>query len=203
MAFEKLNAFTKDVSDLSDKPALNPTELKAQFDAAPDEVRQYLNKLIDALTKTTAGDSGAKNIGASTITGLTGTNVQALLESVKKYADEMIVSGSNENGSYIKYPDGTLICRSNQVFPSVAINNAAGALFYCPSSETKLADYPMTFVGIPSCTISATSDLGNIFWVAGDGHGTTTKPPTFSLMRHVSSTLTGVRVSYVAVGRWK
>jgi hypothetical protein len=82
MVLEKLNAFTKDVSDLSDRPALNPTELKAQFDAAPDEVRQYLNKLIDALKKTTAGDSGAKNIGATTISGLTGTDVQTILGSL-------------------------------------------------------------------------------------------------------------------------
>jgi hypothetical protein len=51
MAFEKLIAFTKKVADLSDKPSLNPSELKAQFDAAPDEARQYLNKLIDALKK--------------------------------------------------------------------------------------------------------------------------------------------------------
>jgi hypothetical protein len=82
MALEKLLAFTKKVADLSDRPALNPTELKAQFDAAPEEARQYLNKLIDALTKTTSGDSGAKNIGASTITGLTGSNVQSLLEAL-------------------------------------------------------------------------------------------------------------------------
>jgi hypothetical protein len=90
MALEKLNAFTKDVSDLSDRPALNPTELKAQFDAAPDEVRQYLNKLIDALKKTTAGDSGAKNIGATTISGLTGTDVQSLLESLKAYTENLV-----------------------------------------------------------------------------------------------------------------
>jgi hypothetical protein len=82
MALEKLLAFTKKVADLSDRPALNPTELKAQFDAAPEEVRQYLNKLIDALSKTTSGDSGAKNIGASTISGLTGSNVQSLLEAL-------------------------------------------------------------------------------------------------------------------------
>jgi hypothetical protein len=80
--FEKLVSFTKKVADLADKPALNPTELKAQFDAAPDEVRTYLNKLIDALKSTTAGDSGAKNTGATTITGLTGTDVQSLLDSL-------------------------------------------------------------------------------------------------------------------------
>jgi hypothetical protein len=85
--FEKLVSFTKKVSDLADKPSLNSNELKAQFDAAPDEVRTYLNKLVDALTKNTGGDSGAKNIGATNITGLTGMDVQTLLESLKSYAD--------------------------------------------------------------------------------------------------------------------
>lgn len=81
--FEKLVSFTKDVSDLPDRPAVDSAAaLKAQFDAAPDEVRVYLNKLIDALKLTTAGDSGAKNIGATSISGLTGTDVQSLLESL-------------------------------------------------------------------------------------------------------------------------
>jgi hypothetical protein len=80
--FEKLVSFTKKVADLADRPSLNSAELKNQFDAAPDEVRVYLNKLIDALKSTTAGDSGAKNTGASVITGLEGTDVQALLESL-------------------------------------------------------------------------------------------------------------------------
>jgi hypothetical protein len=86
--FEKLVSFTKDVSDLDNRPALDPAVIKAQFDAAPDEVRQYLNKLIDALLKNTAGDSGAKNIGATNITGLTGMDVQTLLESLKTEVDK-------------------------------------------------------------------------------------------------------------------
>lgn len=89
MAFEKLVSFTKDVSDLADKPALGSTAaLKAQFDAAPDEVRVYLNKLIDALKSIADNDSGADNTGATAIAGLTGTTVQSLLEDLttKTYA---------------------------------------------------------------------------------------------------------------------
>lgn len=80
--FEKLVSFTKKVADLPDRPSLNPGALKAQFDAAPDEVRVHLNKLIDALKLTTTGDSGAKNIGATNIPGLTGSDVQTLLEQL-------------------------------------------------------------------------------------------------------------------------
>lgn len=91
MPLEKLNSFNKKVSDLADKPLMTSAELKAQFDAAPDEVRVYLNKLIDSLLKTTSGDSGAKNIGATGINGLTGSNVQALLESLKAEQDRLAI----------------------------------------------------------------------------------------------------------------
>lgn len=84
--FEKLTAFTKKVTDLADKPTLNAAQLKAQFDAAPDEVRQYLNKLIDALKSTTAGDSGAKNIGVSSISNVAGNDVQTILDTIAPYA---------------------------------------------------------------------------------------------------------------------
>lgn len=90
MTFTKLLSFTKKVADLPDAPALTPAALKAQFDAAPDELRGKFNDLIDALKQTTSGDSGAKNIGVTTITGLTGSDVQTLLEALKTYADKKI-----------------------------------------------------------------------------------------------------------------
>jgi hypothetical protein len=92
MSFTKLTAFTKDVSDLADDVQGNPADLKAYFDAAPEELRTYFNNLIDALKSTATGDSGAKNIGATAITGLTGSDTQSLLESLKKYAEDTLSS---------------------------------------------------------------------------------------------------------------
>jgi hypothetical protein len=81
----KLLSFTKKVSDLADKPnaTMSAAQVKAQFDAAPDELRLSFNALIDSLANVTAGDSGAKSIGVTGITGLTGADVQTLLESLK------------------------------------------------------------------------------------------------------------------------
>jgi hypothetical protein len=93
---EKLVSFTKDVSDLANRPALDPAVLKAQFDAAPEELRVYLNKLIDALKLTTAGDSGAKNIGTTNITGLTGNDVQSQLESVLDWVRSFGLGGNSK-----------------------------------------------------------------------------------------------------------
>lgn len=111
--FEKLVSFTKDVSDLADKPALNASELKAQFDAAPNEVREYLNKLIDALKLTTGGDSGLKNIGATNITGLTGSDGQTLLESIKTLVDKKVEG----NGQHVQVGRvGTLTVPAGQTY---------------------------------------------------------------------------------------
>jgi hypothetical protein len=56
MVLQKLVSFTKKVADLPDKPTLNASELKNQFDAAPEELRGSFNNLIDALTN--AGVAG-------------------------------------------------------------------------------------------------------------------------------------------------
>lgn len=108
MPFEKLTNFTAKVADLPDRPTLATAELKAQFDAAPDEVRVYLNQLIDALKATTTGDSGAKNIGATSISGLSGNDVQTLLEALKTSVDNVVV-GQIPEGLYAKKTQEALI----------------------------------------------------------------------------------------------
>lgn len=85
MSFNQLTAFTKKVADFADQVTGNPADIKAQFDAAPEELRTYFNNLIDALKSTASGDSGAKNTGATAITGLTGTDVQTILEALNEH----------------------------------------------------------------------------------------------------------------------
>ena len=49
MAFtdHKIAAFTHTISDLADQPNLPPDELKARFDACPEELRQAVNAICD------------------------------------------------------------------------------------------------------------------------------------------------------------
>jgi len=191
--FEKLVSFTKKVADLADKPSLNPSELKAQFDAAPDEVRVYLNKLVDALVKTTAGDSGAKNIGVTTITGVTGADIQTVLENL------VILSGSNANGNYVKFPDGTLICTMLKVF------DGQNASFF--SNGASGTATPFTFVGNYNVNVTAYNTDG-----AESANGTS---ETYGAanggnlvrwgVKFPSAVPVGkeVRVSVTMIGRWK
>ncbi|MEH7355690.1 hypothetical protein V7150_19360 [Neobacillus drentensis] len=99
--FEKLESFTKSVSSLPDEAVFNSAaEGKAAFDWAPEELRVTLNKLIDAIEKTEAGDSGAKNTGVSTISGLTGNDVQTILEQLTPKKLDPWGNLSTQNGWY-------------------------------------------------------------------------------------------------------
>jgi len=226
MAFEKLLNFTKDVSDLADIPSLTPTELKAQFDAAPDEVRVYLNKLIDALLKTAAGDSGAKNVGASTISGLTGSNVQTLLEAINTAklnltggtitgnlnivgnlsengfgVSAVTEFGSNGSGHYIRYDNGVQECWYNIEPTDQAINVAYGTLFL----GTRLWTFPKPFLGTPLPSVHCS----NFQWGTGASWGSVVGQPSATTVTlrgmDILSRAAGtpVYISAYAVGIWK
>lgn len=188
--FEKLVSFTKKVSDLADKPALTPAELKSQFDAAPDEVRVYLNKLIDAMKSTASGDSGAKNTGATTITGLTGNDVQTLLEGL------MPASGSNSIGDWLKFPDGTMICKRE-----IAVN-ADGSAYYDGENS-----YTFAFVGNPMPIISAYNNFsGKSINNASEVYVTSLSNTQYRWgVKYPAGVPSGntIYVRVIAFGRWK
>jgi hypothetical protein len=112
MPLDKLLAFTKKVGDLADKPnqTMTAAQVKAQFDAAPDEMRLAFNQLIDDLQSVVDGDSGADNIKATAIAELTGTTVQSLLESLKALDDsnKAYLLSQIQGTTLGQIPDGTI-----------------------------------------------------------------------------------------------
>ncbi|ULT55394.1 hypothetical protein L1999_20140 [Neobacillus drentensis] len=209
MAFEKLDSFSKRVSDLADKPSLTPSALKAQFDAAPEELRNSFNALIDALKKTTAGDSGAKNIGVSTVTGVNGTDIQTILASIgTKLGDLTATTGSNENGSYVKLADGTLIQWFNVTFLANDIPwstvSVAGSTYYFTATTW---NFPYSFVTGSIISVHCSGDIPT----AGIEQHKAYKPSitSCSVEQGVLGTnpttlgATTVYKSLLAIGRWK
>lgn len=89
MPFTKLTELTNLIADLPDLPndTMTSTQLKQYWDSSPEELRVALNKLMDELQATTS----ASNLGAKTITGISGGTVQALLENLKAYIDNLKV----------------------------------------------------------------------------------------------------------------
>ena len=90
----KIEDFTHKISDLPDQPNMQPEELKAHFDSSPEELRQALNALCDALAAQTA----AADIGFAQTAGVPETTVQEAIENVQSQVTEAIV-GSIPSGS--------------------------------------------------------------------------------------------------------
>lgn len=74
----KVNDWSQAVSSLDDKPKMTAAALKAAFDSNSNQLKPAINGIIDDLT----GSQGALNIGLSPIDGLSGSNVQAVLQAI-------------------------------------------------------------------------------------------------------------------------
>ena len=82
MGFEsyRQGAFTKRLADLPDQPNMQAAELKTYFDSSPEELRQALNRLCDALGEFSA----AAKLGYTASAGVPAQTVQGAIENVQK-----------------------------------------------------------------------------------------------------------------------
>lgn len=74
----KVNDWSQAVSSLDDKPKMTAAALKAAFDSNSNQLKPAINGIIDDLT----GSQGALNIGLTPIDGLSGGNVQSVLQAI-------------------------------------------------------------------------------------------------------------------------
>ena len=113
-------------------------------------------------------------------------------------AESVTVTGSNTNGYYIKYADGTMICYGRKPLNTLAITGAWGSWFIsAPLSTT----YPIAFVGIPaSISVNMDNTRGDIaVWLNAL---TTTTGFDGYFARGQSGTF-NCSMAWMAVGRWK
>jgi hypothetical protein len=109
----------------------------------------------------------------------------------------VIERGSNANGTYIKWADGTLICTHSKTYPAGPVT-ALGSLFITTADD--VWTYPIPFVAvIPAISSQVVAGL-SFCWV-GLGSGTTATEFSYRVLSPVSSAAQPV-VSLVAVGRW-
>ena len=82
MGFEsyRQGAFTKRLADLPDQPNMQAAELKTYFDSSPEELRQALNRLCDALGEFSA----AATLGYTASAGVPAQTVQDAIENAQK-----------------------------------------------------------------------------------------------------------------------
>ena len=100
---------------------------------------------------------------------------------------------TNDNGTAIKFSDGTLICRGRGSVPSLS----GGGTYVEISLPHKFVDddYDVTY-GFFN---------GNSYWsfLAVQTEGKTTNGFNIRIWSNTSSTSAPAEISYIAIGRWK
>lgn len=113
----------------------------------------------------------------------TGTNIELNFKSP-------IESGSNTNGQYIKYPDGTLIC--TKTISGTLGGIAWGNVYY---SDHTIGDWAYTFTTIYYVGASVKP---NQYWCNVNGNTYT----SVRVFRPNNGTTSG-EIGLYAIGRWK
>ena len=119
------------------------------------------------------------------------------------YINGIVESGSNENGNWIKYNDGTMICTSVKVAESIC-NKAWGNLY--ETSWLQLGKMPQTFISTPynvSATLTSASG-GKAGFIEFIDKTTETSWGQTIVARAVSSDTSLIfAINLIAIGKWK
>lgn len=113
----------------------------------------------------------------------------------------IIEKGSNANGDFVKFADGTLICSDRFGF-NAGTNSAAGSLFQ--TAITPAREFPAAFVGVPKVQVTAFA-VG--IAVAPCAAGAVASPTNWPAMSCIGPFNTGGTFyqgiyNYLAIGKW-
>lgn len=114
------------------------------------------------------------------------------------FAGYIVESGSNSNGNWIKYSDGTMIAYGDRMLSKVAMTNPLGSMF--ESSSLSLGLFPINFETIPVVFINK---IGSAFAQPESVDSTTISSlGTANWYRPTSRTM-DIKFGFLAIGRWK
>jgi len=110
----------------------------------------------------------------------------------------IIERGSNANGEYVRFADGTQICTHNEVIVDLAITSAYGAFY---RSSTQTWTLPAAFANAAAVVSAFDANGSDPFMWATRATGFIATTGMFIVTAATSSTQ-NVRVTKLAIGRW-
>lgn len=119
------------------------------------------------------------------------------------YINGIVESGSNANGNWTKWADGTMII-DKIVSGTTDVTTAWGNLYV--SKNINLGNFPVPFIEIPTVIVSPQTQTGTQYMLigqGGSGYGTETNAGNVQLVRPNSRTGLAYRLEVMAKGKWK
>lgn len=111
-------------------------------------------------------------------------------------------SGSNSNGNWIKYEDGTMICSKRIIQKNVKLTNSWYTLFINENNTmVDLGNYAATFIEEP--VVNITYMGGNGCWLINNHDYSASSPGKVQLCTVSSRTIGNCILDITAIGKWK
>ena len=145
-------------------------------------------------------DNGIAN-NDSAIGNLANLNTSAKDNLVNAINSTIIESGTNNNGTYIKYDNGIMIC-TKTVEGTVDLKEQYYTYFYHTADNKyfNLGDYAVPFIERPICNITFRG--GNPQWICAIQNQSATHVGDLHILT-VTSKTAGAYYDIIAIGRWK
>lgn len=130
------------------------------------------------------------------------TDMNEIKSVVNNNANELgilISSGSNSNGTYIKFSNGTMICTKKVNLTNVIINTANGSLYR--SDDISLGNFSESFLEKPVCFVDLSTST---FWgfLAYHTELSKTSAGKIQIYRPTTTTEGSYTVNIIAIGTY-
>lgn len=142
----------------------------------------------------------------STNTPISADNLNLMQDNIENEIKNIAIETvTNENGTAIKFADGTMICTGETSVTDDAGNFSDFLPFY-RTMTTEFKNFPMEFVGdIPRMTfdvVSCSEPCWLFKWNSEEMQTSLIKPSRVVVMKQTNEIFSGT-ISYIAIGRWK
>lgn len=114
---------------------------------------------------------------------------------------QIVQQGSNANGNYVRYSDGTQICYKKINITGVTIDKAWGSL-YESAASVNFGTWPIIFLDVPVVNIIPSNNGAACFLESLAGKTTSNVGASFLARPNVATTV-NLSFDVIGIGRWK
>lgn len=137
----------------------------------------------------------ANDISIGNLSDLTTPATDTLVGAI----NSIVESGSNENGEYIKFANGTMICKNTQRIVGITTSNSSSSVVPKSAEQTGFT-FPIEFIDRPIVLMNACRASA---WIGYSWVATTSTTQNYCIYTNVPVSDYYMDIQYVAFGRWK